>query len=40
MSTPANVERREDTERCKTTQAPPLMFPLPEKKDYLLIGAV
>ena len=34
-STPTNIERREDTERCETSQATPLMFPLPQKKDYL-----
>ena len=39
-STPTNVERREDTERCETSQAPPLMFPLPQKKEYSPIGVV
>ena len=36
---PANVERREDTERHETSQAPALMFPLPWK-DYLQTGVV
>ena len=40
-SIPANVERREDTERHETSQVPsPLMIPLPQKKEYLPIGVV
>ena len=39
-STPTNVERREDTERHETSQAPPPDVPLPQKKDYLPIGVV
>ena len=39
-STPANVERREDTERHETSQAPPPDVPPPQKKNYLLIGVV
>ena len=39
-SIPVNVERRENTERHKTSPAPPPMFPLPQKKDYLPIGVV
>ena len=39
-SVPTNVERREDTERHDTSQAPPHNVPLPQKKDYLPIGVV
>ena len=31
-STPINVERKEDTERCQTAQVPPLIFPYPRRK--------
>ena len=39
-SSPANVERREDMERHEASQAPLLMFPLPQKKDCLPTGVV
>ena len=39
-SSPTNVERREDTERCQTSQVPPPDVPPPQKKDYLPIGVV
>ena len=39
-SIPANVERREDTEIVRHHKCLPLIFPLPWKKDYLLIGVV
>ena len=39
-SSPTNVERRDDTERHQTSQAPPPAAPLPQKKDYLPTGVV
>ena len=39
-SIPTNIERREDTERCETSQVLLLMFLLPQKKDFLPIGVV
>ena len=39
-SSPTNVERRDNTERCQTTQASPPVPLLPWKKDYLPTGVV